>query len=174
MIKKVVEEALSEQINAELYSAYFYMSMGNYLNSIDLKGLAAWMSIQVQEELMHASKFYNYIHERGGKISVKAIKAPPTDWDSPLALFEATLAHEEKVTGLINNLVDIAIAEKDHATNNFLQWFVSEQVEEESNVSDIVSKLRLIKGDSHALFMIDKELGQRVPLFTMPVQGVTN
>ncbi|MCL1979652.1 MAG: ferritin [Proteobacteria bacterium] len=166
MLKKKMLKSLNEQINAEMYSSYLYLAMEAYFQSISLKGFAAWMRVQVQEELMHAMKFYGFVNERGGKVALEAIAKPETSWASPLAVFEMVLKHEEHVTGLINDLVDLAISEKDHATNNFLQWFVSEQVEEEASASEIVEKLKLIKGDSSGLFMIDAELGKRV--FTMP------
>jgi ferritin len=139
-----MEKALDEQINAELYSAYFYLSMVSYFESISLSGFASWMKVQVQEELSHADKFMNYIHERGGKITFKEIESPKSNWKSPLEVFKATLKHEQYVTSLINNLVGIAISEKDYATQNFLQWYVSEQVEEESSVSQVVEQLKLV------------------------------
>jgi len=134
MISKKIEKALNKQINAELYSAYLYLSMVAYFESVNLPGFANWMKVQTQEELMHAMKIYDFVNERGGRVVLKAIEAPPTEWDSPLDAFEATYKHEQKVTGLINNLVNLAIEEKDHATSSFLQWFVNEQVEEESSV----------------------------------------
>ena len=118
---------------------------------------------------MHAMKFYNYINERGGRIKLAQIDGPPTNWNSPLEVFEETLKHEEKVTGLINNLVDLAIAERDHAANAFLQWFVTEQVEEEASANEIIQNLKLAGNDPHALFMLDRELGTRV--FTPPAAG---
>jgi ferritin len=120
----------------------------------------------VQEEMMHGMKFYDFVNERGGKVTLEAIAKPESAWDSPLAAFEAIQKHEEHVTSLINDLVDLAISEKDHATNNFLQWFVSEQVEEEASVGAVVEKLRLIKDNTSGLFMMDSELGKRV--FAMP------
>jgi len=166
MISKKIEKALNKQINAELYSAYLYLSMVAYFESVNLPGFANWMKIQTQEELMHAMKIYDFVNERGGRVVLKAIEAPPTEWDSPLDAFEATYKHEQKVTGLINNLVNLAIEEKDHATNSFLQWFVNEQVEEESSVDKTVQKLKMVEKAPGGLFMIDSELGQRV--FTPP------
>ncbi|MCL2340380.1 MAG: ferritin [Proteobacteria bacterium] len=166
MLKKKILKALNDHINAEMYSSYFYLAMEAYFQSISLKGCAAWMRVQVQEELMHAMRFYDFVNERGGKVTLDAIAKPETAWTSPLAVFEAVLKHEGHVTGLINDLVDLAINEKDHATNNFLQWFVSEQVEEEASAAEIVEKLKLIKNDTSGLFMMDAELGKRV--FTMP------
>ena len=162
MIKEKIQDALNKQLNAELYSSYLYLSMAAYFESVSLKGFANWMRVQAQEELFHAMKFYDYIHERGGRVAMTSISAPLTQWDSPLAAFKQVYQHEQKVTGLINNLVTLAIAETDHATNNFLQWFVAEQVEEESSADEIVQKLRLLGEDRSGLFMLDQELGQRV------------
>ncbi len=167
MIKEKIQNALNRQTNAEMYSAYLYLSMSAFFESINLKGFANWMRVQTQEEMAHAMKFYDYINERGGRITLTAIDAPPTQWKSPLDVFEHVYKHEQRVTGLINDLVNLAVAENDHATNNFLQWFVAEQVEEESSADEIVQNLRLL-GDARGsgLFMLDKELGQRV--FTPP------
>ncbi|WP_432738506.1 ferritin [Maridesulfovibrio sp. FT414] len=166
MSNKVLEKALNEQLNAELYSAYLYLSMSAYFSDIGLSGFANWMRVQAQEEQFHAMKFYDYINERGGRVILTAIDAPQTEWASPLACAEAVLEHEKKVTSLVNNLVDLAIQEKDHATNIFLQWFVTEQVEEEDNVNEVLNKLRLLKGEGNGMFILDKELGTRV--FTPP------
>jgi len=166
MISKKMEKALNGQLNAELYSAYLYLSMAAYFESAALAGFANWMRVQVQEERFHAMKFYDYIIERGGRVILRPIEAPPSDWDSPLAVFEATLTHEQKVTGLINDLVDVARGEKGNASEIFLQWFVNEQVEEEDNVGKVLGQLKLIKDSPQALFMMDKEMGQRV--FTPP------
>ena len=166
MISKKMEDALNNQVNAELYSAYLYLSMAACFESMNLPGFANWMRVQTQEETTHAMKIYDYICERGGRVMLKAIEAPPANWKSPLAAFEAALKHEQKVTGLINNLVNLAVAGKDHATQIFLQWFVSEQVEEEKSADEIVQKLNLTKNMPGALYMLDKEMGQRV--FTPP------
>lgn len=166
MIKEKIKDAINKQINAEMYSAYLYLSMSAYFESINLKGFANWMKAQVQEEMVHAMKFYDYINERGGRVLLTAIDAPPTQWDSSLVVFEYTYKHEQRVTGLINGLVDLAISEKDHATNNFLQWFVAEQVEEESSADEVVQKLKIAGDQGGGLFMLDRELGQRV--FTPP------
>jgi len=165
-MQKKMLKTLNGQINAEMYSSYLYLAMEAYFQSVSLKGFAAWMRAQAQEELMHAMKFYDFTNERGGKVTLEAIAKPETAWTSPLAVFEAVLKHEQHVTSLVNDLVDLAISEKDHATNNFLQWFVSEQVEEEASASEIVEKLRLIKDNTSGLFMMDAELGKRV--FSMP------
>lgn len=167
MLKENMDKALNGQVNAELYSSYLYLSMEAYFEDKGLGGFAHWMRVQAQEELFHAMRIYDHIGERGGRVVLDQIKAPPKEWDSPLAVFEAVYGHEQLVTGLINKLVDLAIEEKDHATNNFLQWFVKEQVEEEATASEIVEKLKLAS-EGNGLFMMDKELGQRVPLFTFP------
>jgi ferritin len=170
MIGKKMEEALNGQINAELYSAYLYLSMEAYFGCENLAGFANWMRVQTQEELMHVMKIYDFVAERGGRVVLRTIEQPPAKWDSPLGVFEAVYKHEQKVTGLINDLVDLAVGEKDHATNSFLQWFVTEQVEEEDNASTVLGQLKLIKDSPQALFMMDKELGQRV--FTpAPTEG---
>jgi ferritin len=166
MINKKMEEALNGQLNAELYSAYLYLSMQAYFESVNLPGFATWMRIQTQEELMHSMKIYDFITERGGRVILKSVEQPPTEWDSPLAVFEAAYKHEQKVTGLINELVNLAVNEKDHATNNFLQWFVTEQVEEESSADEVVQKLKMVENAPGGMFLLDGELGQRV--FTPP------
>ncbi len=166
MLTQKMEQALNQQINAEFYSSYLYMSMDAYFASIGLPGSAKWMHAQTQEEWFHGTKIYDYVNERGGRVILQSIAQPPTDWDSALAVFEHVLEHEQKVTGLINDLVNLAQDERDHATNIFLQWFVSEQVEEEASVNAVLDKLKLIGNDKHALFVLDGELGQRV--FTPP------
>ena len=166
MISKKMEEALNAQVNAEMYSAYLYLSMESYFKSLNLNGFANWMRVQTQEEMMHAMKIYDFINERGGRVLLKVIDGPPTKWDSPLAVFKAVLKHEQKVTGLINDLVDLAIKEKDHATNSFLLWFVNEQVEEEASAEEKVQQLKMMEDAPGGMFMLDRELGQRV--FTPP------
>jgi len=162
MIDQRMQEALNKQINAEIYSAYLYLSMSAHFQSVNLAGFANWMRVQWQEELAHALKFYDYVNERGGRVVLQAVEAPPSAWDSPLALFEHVHQHEQKVTGMINKLVDLAVEIRDHATNNVLQWFVAEQVEEEASADEVVQKLKLVGDDPGALFMIDRELAQRV------------
>jgi ferritin len=169
MLSEKMQEALNKQLNAELYSAYLYLAMAAYYYSINLNGFANWMKVQNLEETMHAMKFYEFINERGGMIWLDAITKPPTTWSSPLEVFEETLKHEEKVTGLINDLVDLAILERDHATNAFLQWFITEQVEEEASANEVIQNLKLAGNDPHALFMLDRELGTRI--FTPPPAG---
>ena len=161
MLSDKMQDALNGQLNAELYSSYLYLSMNAYFKSINLDGFANWMYYQAQEELTHSMKFYDFISQRGGKVKLLQVDAPPTDWDSPLAVFEATLAHEQKVTGLINELVELSLAEHDHATNIFLQWFVSEQVEEEESVGGVLEQLKLMGEAKGGLFMIDRELAKR-------------
>ena len=167
VLKERIQKALNEQINAELYSSYLYLAMSAYFGSINLKGFANWMRIQAQEELAHTMKFYDFIEERGGRASLTSIEGPRTEWSSPLEAFEHAYEHETHVTALINALVDVSIEESDHATNNFLQWFVAEQVEEESSADDIVQRLKLVGNDGAGLFMIDQELAART--FVMPV-----
>ncbi len=162
MIKEKIQDALNKQLNAELYSAYLYLSMGAYFESIDLGGFANWMRVQAQEELTHALKFYDYIIQRGARVILSSIDEPPSEWESPLAVFEHVYQHEQKVTGLINELVDLAIAEGDHATNNFLQWFVAEQIEEEDSANEVLQKIKLMADAPGGLFMLDGELGKRV------------
>ncbi len=169
MINPKVETALNDQLNAELYSAYLYLSMSAYYTSINLPGFANWMHVQAQEEMVHAMKFYTYINDRGGKVALQPIQGPPTDWASPAAPFSDSYAHEQKVTALINSLVDLSIEERDHATRTFLEWFVTEQVEEEANSDAIVKKLKLVGADGSGLFMLDRELATRV--FVPPTAG---
>lgn len=169
MLNEKMLKAMNGQINAEMYSSYLYLSMEAYFQSISLDGFAKWMRAQVQEELFHAMKFYDYVCERGGRVVLETIKKPDASWKSPLIAFKQILKHEQHVTALINDLVDLAIAEKDHATVNFLQWFVAEQVEEEASVGAIVDKLKLIKEDTSGLFLLDAELAKRI--FTPPPQG---
>jgi len=162
MIDGKMQEALNKHTNAELYSSYLYLAMSAYFQTVNLAGSSAWMRVQAREELAHAMKFYDYIIERGGKVALQVVEAPPARWDSPLAAFEQAYQHEQKVTGLINQLVDEAVQTRDHATNAFLQWFVSEQVEEEASVDAIVQRLKLVGDAPGGLFMIDHELAQRV------------
>ena len=161
MIKDKVQEALNSQLNAEIYSAYLYMSMSAYFKSVNLDGFAVWMHEQSLEELGHAKKFYDFVNQRGGRVILTAIEGPKTVWASSREAFEDALKHEQYVTGRINDLVDIALAEKDHATNIFLQWFVTEQIEEEDNVGGVVEKLKMLEDTKGGMFMLDRELGQR-------------
>jgi ferritin len=162
MLSEKIQNALNGQLHAELYSSYLYLSMNAYFKSINLDGFANWMYAQAQEEMMHAMKFYEFVNQRGGRVLLSAIEAPPTDWDSLQAVFEDTLKHEQKVTGLINDLVEVAMAERDHATQIFLQWFVTEQVEEEESVGNVLEQLKLLGDAKGGLFMMDRELAKRL------------
>ncbi|HET98268.1 MAG TPA: ferritin [Desulfurivibrio alkaliphilus] len=166
MLSKKMEKALNEQINAEFYSSYLYLAMSAHFETGGLPGCARWMQAQAQEEWFHGMKIYGFVHERGGRVGLKAIAAPPADWASTVEVFEQVREHERKVTGLINSLLSLALKENDHATSIFLQWFVSEQVEEEASVDAVLSKLKLIGKENSSLFALDGELGQRV--FTPP------
>lgn len=161
MLNQRLEQELNKQLNKELFSAYFYMSIAAYYEATNLLGFAHWMHIQTQEELTHAQKFYNFINERGGRVILEAIEKPQTEWSSPLEAFEDTLKHENSITQSINDLVSVANEEKDYASQIFLQWFVTEQVEEEASVNEIIQKLRLIKDAPGGLFIMDKELQGR-------------
>jgi len=152
-----LEKALNEQLNAELYSAYLYLSMSTYFESLNFSGFANWMRVQAKEETEHAMKFYSYIFERDGQVTLTAIDAPPTSWKSPLDAFENAYQHEVKVSGLIHDLVFLARSEKDIPTENFLQWFVEEQVEEEASTLGVVQKLKPIKDSANGLFMLGSE-----------------
>jgi ferritin len=161
MLNSSIQDAINSQINAELYSSYLYLSMAAYFESKNLGGMANWMRLQAQEELQHAMKFFDYVSERGGRVVLTEIASPRTDWESPVDVFQHTADHESDVTARINKLVDLAIAEKDHAANTFLQWFVTEQVEEEATAQTILEKLKLVGNDGFAILMLDEELGQR-------------
>jgi ferritin len=161
MLSEKMLEALNKQMNAELYSSYLYMSMNAYFKSVNLDGFATWMFYQAQEELTHALKFYDFINSRGGRVKLMQVDAPPAQWASPLGVFEETLQHEQKVTALINDLVELSLEQRDHATNIFLQWFVTEQVEEEESVGGVLEQLKLVGEARGGLFMIDRELGKR-------------
>jgi len=161
MLKPKIQEAFNEQINKELFSSYLYLSMAAYFESQSFMGMAQWMRIQAQEENTHAMKFYDFVHERDGRVTLTEIAAPKIEWRGPLDAFQEALKHEQMITGSINELVDLALAEKDHAAHSFLQWFVNEQVEEEASVQAIIDKLNLVGDNGVALFMVDQELGQR-------------
>jgi len=163
MLNPKIQEAFNRQLNAELHSSYLYLSMAAYFDSENLAGMAAWMRIQAQEELTHALKFFDFINERDGRVTLTQVEGPKTEWQSPLGAFEDAYGHECKITGLINQLVDFSIRESDHAANAFLQWFVTEQVEEEAAAKSIVDKLKLAGDNTVALLMMDGELGRRPP-----------
>lgn len=167
MIKEKVVKAINDQINAEYYSAFLYLSMSAYCEDENLSGFANWMKVQFEEEEFHAMKFFDYVNERGGRVELETIEKPKINWNNILEVFEDTLAHERLVTDKINNLMDIALAESDHATVSFLRWYVDEQVEEESNVESILNQLKRINGEGNGVLMLDRELAARV--FTPPV-----
>ena len=161
VLSKAVQDAMNGQIKNELYSAYQYLSMAAYCEAANLPGFARWMRAQSQEELQHAMKFYDFVLERSGRVALQAVDAPLGEFGSPLEVFEKALEHERKVTAMINDLYGLAIRENDYASQTFLQWFVTEQVEEEKNAGDVVETLRMIGDKSEALFLLDRELGQR-------------
>lgn len=169
MIGKKMQDAINKQINAEIYSAYLYMAMEAYFQDKDLPGFSNWMRIQAMEELTHAQRFYDHLIEREGRGEFMAIEAPPKEWESPYAAFQAAYEHEKKVTDMINGLVELAQEKKDHASANMLQWFVDEQVEEEASTSTIAKQLKMIGDAVAGLFMLDKELAQRT--FVRPAKG---
>ena len=160
MDKKLVK-AFNEQINKELYSAYLYLSMAAWCESANLPGFAHWMKLQAQEETGHAMKIFGFLNQRGERVVLEAISKPPVNFASPKGVFEQTLKHEKKVTGLINKLYQASNKAKDSAAAIFLQWFVSEQVEEESNAASILDKFKTLKSDSGTLLMLDQALGKR-------------
>lgn len=167
MINEKVAKILIEQINKELYSAYLYLSMSAYFSDTGLLGFASWMRVQVQEETAHAMLMYDFLVNRGHKVTLSPIDAPPNNWKNPLHVMEEALAHEVYVTGLINNIVAVAEEAKDRATMSYMNWFVDEQVEEEANATDIIAKLKLIGDDKSALYLLDKDLSARV--FVQPM-----
>ena len=162
MIGKKIENAMNEQIKHEAFSAYLYYSMAAYFHSKSLDGMAQWMKAQAQEEFAHALRFFNHINDRGGRIEFQALDKPQTEWDSPLAAFRAALQHEEFITSKINDLAKIADEENDRAAGIMLQWFVTEQVEEEDSVSTVIDMLDLIGDSGHGILMADRELGSRI------------
>jgi ferritin len=161
MLSAKMQDALNGQLNAEAYSSYLYLAMAAHFDAANLPGFAHWMKVQSREEMAHALKFYDHINDRQGRVMLAAIAVPPAEWKSPLAAFEDALKHERKVTGLIADLVRLAAAEKDDAAGIFLQWFVTEQVEEEKSADEIVHKLRLVGDSPQGLLLLDRELSQR-------------
>mgnify|MGYP001066703062 CR=1 FL=1 len=161
MLSKAVQDAINEQVKDELYSAYLYLAMDAYFESMSLPGFAAWMRAQSQEEVAHAMKLFDFINERGGRVELQAIEQPPVDFDSPRDVFEATYEHEQKVTALIHDLYEVALEENDYAAQVMLHWFIDEQVEEEAGVSQILDTLERIGDSEQGLIMLDRELGQR-------------
>lgn len=162
MLKKRVEEILNEQLNREFYSAYLYLSMSAYFDSTDLPGFAHHMKVQYQEEMAHAIRIFNYLSNVGGRVELKAIAQPKNVWNGIIEVFEETHKHECFITDSINNVLAVAHEEHDYATINMLQWFIGEQVEEEATVLKILNQLRMIEGKGSGLFMLDREMGQRV------------
>lgn len=162
MISKKLQDAINAQINAEFWSAYLYLSMAMHFENEGHAGMANWFRIQFREEQAHAEIFMNYLNSRGGRVELAPIAEVPTKWDSPLAAFEHTLTHEEKVTSLINEIYAIAVEEKDYATCNKLDWFVSEQVEEEETARGLIDRLKLIGDNGLALYTVNQELATRV------------
>lgn len=164
MISQAMQDAFNKQINEELFSAYVYAAMSNYFEHQSLKGFAQWMRVQSEEELAHARRIVTFMNDRGGRIILEAVKAPQIEWDSPLAAFEDAYKHECHISACINNLSTMAVNEKDHASHAFLEWFVTEQVEEEANADEIVQQLKLMDGAPGGLFLMDRELAQRAPV----------
>lgn len=162
MLNKRMQDALNAQINAEYYSSYLYLAMAAYADSVNLKGFANWFRVQNQEEMIHVQKFFSFVIDRRGHVMLTAIDAPPSTWESPLALFEATLQHEQHVSALINQLTDLSREEHDNATHALLQWFINEQVEEEAAADEIVQKLKLIGNEPSGLYLLDRDLATRV------------
>jgi len=162
MLSESLQDALNEQIKNEFYSAYLYLAMSSYCESQNLPGMANWLRVQYLEELGHGLRFYDYVNDRGGRVILGAIDQPPVDFGSPLQLFEEVAAHEAKVTAMINNLYAMATKENDYTTQAALQWFITEQVEEEKNADQIVKQIRMVQGNPAGLFMIDQQLAARV------------
>jgi ferritin len=162
MINSKVEKAINEQINKEYFSAYLYLSMAAYCEKESLSGIANWMKIQFEEEQFHAMKFFNYINERGGTVTLTSLEDPKTEWKNVIEVFEDTLEHERFITKSINDIMEIAIEERDHATVSFLNWYIDEQVEEEANAETILNRLKLINGEGNGILMLDKEMSTRV------------
>jgi ferritin len=161
MISKSLQDALNEQINFELFSAYLYLSMSAHFEKQNLSGFATWMRVQYQEETGHAMKLYKYVFDRSGVVTLKAIAQPAIKFKKPTDVFKQVLEHEQKVTSLINKLYELAVKEKDYAAQSFLQWFVNEQVEEEKNATDIINMLEMVGDSPVSLIMADRQLGAR-------------
>ena len=161
MLHQAIQNAINEQINSELHSAYVYLAMAAYCESINLRGFAHWMRLQCQEEVSHGMKLFDYVHDRGGRVMLRAIAEPAAEFKSPLDMMQHTLEHERKVTAKINDLYALAIKENDYATQVHLQWFISEQVEEEKNASELVNRLQMVGDQSAALLLLDREVGAR-------------
>lgn len=167
MLNEKLEKAINYQINRELYSEYLYLSMAAYLESQGFSGFANFMTVQAEEEHFHAMKFFRYVNERGSRVILGAIEKPPVDFESAMAVFTESLKHEQLVTDLINDLMDVAIEVKDHATKSFLNWYVDEQVEEEATFQELIDKMKMIGGQGHGMLMLNNELAMRT--YTPPV-----
>jgi ferritin len=161
MLKDNVQNALNDQIQAEFHSAYLYLAMAAWCEDKNFDGFSHWMRMQAQEEMFHAMKVFDYVNMTGGRVILQAVEQPDSDWTSPLEIFKASLAHERYMTGRINDLLALAMAENDHATANMLQWFISEQVEEEATVDAICGKLEMMGDNMHGVFMVNQELAGR-------------
>ena len=162
MLSKQLHHAINAQINAELWSAYLYLSMSMDAEAKGLKGVANWFYVQYLEEQDHARIFMNYLNSRDVKVILQPIAEVPTEWDSVLAMFKQTLEHEKKVTALINNLAFIANEDRDFASINRLVWFIDEQVEEEENAREMIAAVEAVEGNKYGMYMLDKELATRV------------
>jgi ferritin len=163
MISKDMEKAINDQINKELFSAYYYLSMASYLENENFDGMATFMKAQAFEEMQHVNKFYNYVNEQSGRVILEAIEKPKSEYNSPEHVFELAYEHEKYVTSLINSLVALSLKENDFATKAFLDWFITEQVEEESTMDSIVNKFKMVGNNGHGLLMLDEQMGQRTP-----------
>jgi len=161
MITQQIQDALNRQLNLELYGAYCYLSMAAYFHTLNLNGFASWMQVQAQEEMMHASKFFDFIVDRDGEVNLQEIKAPPKSWQTALEVFEYAFQQEKKISTEIHSLVDMSLEHRDHASNTFLQWFVTEQVEEEATISGLIDTLKLVGSDGNGLFLMNRDLAQR-------------
>jgi ferritin len=171
MVDSKVEQALNEQVHAEFYSFYLYLSVSSYFKTLHLDGFSHWMRIQAQEEFIHAMKLVDYLNERGGNVRLMAIEAPPTTWAGPAVAVEAVLSHERHISQRINNLVDVAIGAKDHATTVLLHWYVNEQVEEEATADTLFHQVQMLKDSPHGMLMLDRELaGRPVPAAAAPAE----
>lgn len=162
MLSKKMLEAINYQINREIFSGYLYFSMATWCDEQNLPGFSTWMKLQGQEEITHATKFYQYVADQRGRVTLDAIEKPKTSWDSPLKMFEHVLEHEKIVTGLINKLMDTAVKENDRATKSFLKWFIDEQVQEESTADRIIGQIKMLGDDKVGLIMMDRELAKRI------------
>lgn len=161
MLTKKLQDALNEQINKEFFAEYLYLSMSAYLESIEMEGFANYFNVQAQEEHFHAMKMFNFVHDKGGRVILKSLKEPKSEYTSVVNVIEESLKHERYVTKSINELMDVAIKENDHSVKSFLEWYVDEQVEEEATISKLLAKLKLIKGEGFGLLTLDNQLGQR-------------